>query len=110
MSDLNEAFDIHLFIDELIEKMGMQHEDLVKLTDLKKNMHEVLHQAIFEAAAENIEPEVIDEGMERLKDEKDPIFILMELIKTSPSAQVAMLVAIDNFEKNTMEAFETLKN
>ncbi|MFH0837732.1 MAG: hypothetical protein V1880_00495 [Patescibacteria group bacterium] len=104
-----ENFDMNAYLDELIEEMGMQDEDRLKLAGLKQAMIEALTRQIFQAAAENIEPEVIDMVMEELKDEEDPGFIIQELLQTSPGAQVAMLEALDEFKKTTLEAFNKLK-
>lgn len=105
-----ENFNMNVYIDELIEEMGMQNEDKAKLTKLKEGMFKALNRELFEAAAESIEPEVIDMVMADLKDEKDSGFILQELVQTSPSAQLAMLAVLDRFKENTLEAFNTLKN
>lgn len=109
MNTTEETFNIYLFLDELIEEMGMNRETPEKLVSLKEAMVQALSRQIFEAAAENIEPEVIEAVMEELKDETDPGFILQELLQTSPSAQAAMLLTIDTFKNNTLEAFNTLK-
>ena len=104
-----EPFDANAFIDRLVEEMGMQNEDPVKLAGLKSAMMEAFGRHIFRAAADNIEERVIDVVMEELEGEEDVEFILQELVRTSPAAQFAMLEAIDEFEKNTLEAFNKLK-
>lgn len=105
-----ENFDMYVYIDELIEEMGMQNEDKTKLAKLKASMFKALSRELFEAAAENIEVDVIDMVMEELKYEEDPGLILQELVQTSPSAQLAMLDVLDRFKKNTLEAFNHLKD
>lgn len=107
--DKSEQFNPFALIDELIEEMGMQNEDPVKLAGLKEAMFEALGHQLFNAAAENIEDEVIDAAMEDMKDEKDAGFILRELMQTSPGAQLAMLGAVKEFKENTLEAFNKLK-
>jgi hypothetical protein len=109
MTEAIEHFDAITFLNELIEEMGMANEDPKELTLLKEQMAEALHNTIFQAASDAIEPEVIDMVMEELKDEKDPWIIVTELIKTSPSAQLAMLEALDRFRENTLEAYNQLK-
>jgi hypothetical protein len=104
-----EQFDPYVLIDELIEEMGIQNEDPVKLAGLKEAMFEALGHQLFNAAAENIEDEVIDAVMDDLKDEKDAGFILRELMQASPGAQLAMLGAVKEFKENTLEAFNKLK-
>ncbi len=104
-----ENFDMYVYIDELIDEMGMKNEDEAKLSALKESMFKALSRELFEAAAENIEADVIDMVMDELKDEEDPGLILQELVQTSLSAQLAMLAVLDNFKKNTLEAFNTLK-
>lgn len=106
----SEQFDIHAYIDEIIEEMGMANEDIVKLTELKESMLEALSRHIFQAAADNLEDEVIDVVMEDLKDETDVEIILQEIVHTSPGAQIAMLQALEEFKKNTLEAFNHLKD
>ena len=104
-----EQFDPHAYIDDLIGEMGMQNEDAEKLSKLKEAMMEALCRQIFHAAAENIEDEVIDVVLEELKDETDVEYILREIVQTSPSAQLAMLAALDEFKEQTLEAFNKLK-
>lgn len=106
----DEQFDPYAYIDELIEEMGMQDEDAGKLASLRKAMFEALSRQLFSAAAENLEPEVIDVVMEDLKDEEDAGFILRELMLTSPGAQLAMLAALTEFREQTLEAFNKLKS
>lgn len=111
MTELNsEQFDFNVYLDQLIEEMGLKDMDALQVAQLKEQMAETLRNDIFTAAQENMEPEVIDAVMEELAEETDPAFILRELIRTSPSAQIAMLEAIDNFRKNTLEAFNKLKS
>jgi len=105
----SDQFNPYQFIDELIVKMGMQNEDPVKLAGLKKAMFEALTRQLFQAAQDNIEPEVVDMVMEDLKDVDDPLIIIQELVQTSPAAQLAMLDALDIFTENTLEAFSKLK-
>lgn len=104
-----ESFDAYAYIDQLVEKMGMQHENPVKLAGLKSAMLEALGRHLFQAAASHIEDRVIDVVMEELKDEEDVEFILQELVRTSPGAQAAMIGALDEFQTNTLEAFNKLK-
>ena len=106
----SEQFDFNAYIDGIIGEMGMNDEDPMALAQLKEQMAEALRHDIFTAAQENMEGEVIDAVMEELAEEEDAAFIMRELIRTSPGAQIAMLEAIDNFRKNTLEAFNKLKN
>jgi len=105
----DEQFDALKFLDDLIKEMNMQNEDPAELAELKENMAETLNNALFKSASENIEPEVIDSVMNELKDEKDALFIITQLIQTSPGAQIAMIQALDNFRKNTLDAYKQLK-
>jgi len=105
----SEQFDPILYIDELIGEMGMQNEDPEKLSALKQAMLEALMFQILQAAKENIEPEVIDIVLEEMKFVKDPIVIMQELVQSSPSAQNAILAALNSFTENTLEAFNKLK-
>ena len=104
-----EQFDPYVFLDELIEEMGMQNEDAEKLSRLREAMLEALSRQLFHAASENLEPEAIDMVMEDMKDEEDAGFILQELMQTSPGAQLAMLGALEEFRKQTLEAFNNFK-
>lgn len=106
----SEQFDFNAYLDQLIEEMGLKDMDAMQVAQLKEQMSETLRHDIFTAAEENMEPEVIDAVMEELADETDPAYILRELILASPGAQIAMLEAIDNFRKNTLEAFNKLKS
>jgi len=108
--DNMEQFDVIAFLDGLIEQMGLQNESPTELKALRENMSEALHNELFRAASENLEPEVIDAVLEDMKDEEDNMFILMELIKSSPGAQLAMVEAIENFKENTMTAFNKVKS
>ncbi|MBU0706530.1 hypothetical protein KJ657_02660 [Patescibacteria group bacterium] len=104
-----EQFDPGVYLDDLIREMGMQDEDRVKLAGLKQAMFEALSRQLFQAAEDNIEPEVIDVIMEELADEEDPGYILRELMRSSPGVQIAMVMALDEFRENTLEAFNKLK-
>lgn len=104
-----DQFDANVYLDELIVEMGMQDEDKLKLAGLKTAMLEALTHQIYEAAEENIEPEMIDVVMEELADEEDAGLILRTLLHSSPGAQVAMVIALEQFRENTLEAFNQLK-
>jgi len=104
-----QQFDAYAYIDDLVEEMGMKDENPVKLAGLKSAMMEALGRHLFQAASESLEDRVIDVVMEELKDEEDVEFILQELVRTSPGAQMAMLAALDEFKEHTLEAFNKLK-
>jgi len=108
MTELADTFNAFDFIDELIVEMGMQNEAPEKLEELKANMIEALSRKLFQTAAENIEGEVIDIVMEELEDESDLEVILRTLIQASPTVQVALVLAIDEFRENTLEAYNKL--
>lgn len=104
-----DHFDAFDFIDGLIEEMGMQNEDPIKLQTLKQAMFEALTRHLLQAAQDNIEPEVVDFVLEELKDEPNPAVLVQTLIQTSPMAQIAMLAALEEFRANTLEAYNYLK-
>lgn len=106
----NDIFDPIAFLDELIEKMGLQHQPRQELETLKEGMAEALHREIFQAAADAMEPEVVDMILERYPDEEDTWFLITEMVKTSPQAQIAMMQAVNEFETNTLETLNHLKN
>ena len=105
----SDQFDPYAFIDELITEMGMRNADPVKLSKLKASMFDALARQLFQAAQDNIEPEIVDMVLEELKDEEDPLFIITELVQTSPSCQLALLAALDVFREQTLDAFSKLK-
>lgn len=105
----SDHFDPNVFIDELIEEMGMQNEDRDKLAKLKKAMLDSLILQLLQAAQDSIEPEVIDMVLEELQDETDSLLITQKLAQASPSVQLALLEALDTFREDTLEAFNILK-
>ncbi len=104
-----EQFDFNAYLDRLIEDMGLKDSDPMQVAQLKEQMADTLRHDIFSAAEENMEPEIVDAVMEELAEETDPAYILRELVQASPGAQIAILDAIDNFRKNTLEAFNRFK-
>lgn len=104
-----DTFDAIKYLDEIIEEMGMQDESPEELEELKGQMGQALHDALFQAAADNLEPEVIDRIMDEMQDEEDEWFIITQLLQNSPAAQVAMLQTLDEFKEQTLEAFNQLK-
>lgn len=109
MNTTIELFDALTYIDDLILEMGMENADRDDLAALQNSMAKALHDALFQAAAQNIEPETIDMVMEDMKEEGDGWFIITELMQTSPSAQMAMLDALDEFRKNTLATYNLMK-
>ena len=105
----NEQFDALIFIDDLIEEMGLQNEEPDKLTRLKEAMLQALTRQVFQAAEMAIEPEAVDAVMEELAEEEDPGFIVRELLHASPGAQLAMMEALQEFRLTTLEAYNKLK-
>jgi len=106
----SENFDGYRLIDELIAETGLQDEDPSKLARLKEAMLEDLTRRLFRAARENVEPEVMDAVMEEMRDETDAGMILRELIRTSPSAQLALLAAVDEFRDFTLTVLNQEEN
>lgn len=110
MPDNNfDHFDPYAFIDELIVEMRMQDAEQAKLEWLKNAMFEALTRQLFQAAQDSIEPEVVDMVLKDLEDEEDPLIIIQQLVQTSPSAQLALLDALEIFRENTLDAFNKLK-
>ncbi|MDH5596899.1 MAG: hypothetical protein OEY44_02235 [Candidatus Peregrinibacteria bacterium] len=101
----DDTFDALAYLDELIEEMGLAQADAEAKARLKETMAENLHHDLFLAAAQNLEPDVIDMVAAELSSEKDPWFTIQQLVQTSPGAQVAMLEALDIFKQRTLEAY-----
>jgi len=108
MTDQNTPFEPNQFLDQLIEEMGLQNEAPEKVEVLKEKMAQTLHDRLFEAASEAIEPEVIDAVMDEQDEEKELWTFILELLKRSPAAQEAMTQALEDFRAETLEAFEVL--
>lgn len=104
------SFDPRLFIDQLIEEMGLAHEDPVKVDVLKDNLALRLHNKMFDAASQAIEPEVVEAAIEKYADEKDMWKFMLKLLQMSPAAQAAMTEAIEEFKDETLAAYEILSN
>ena len=104
-----QEFNANIFLDSLIDEMGLQNDDPDKVYDLKMLMLKRMNDVIMEAISLNIEPEVIDAVMSRYGDAEDPVFLLSLLIEYSPGSQFAILEALEKFREQTLEAFGRLK-
>lgn len=104
-----QEFNANIFLDSLIDKMGLQNEDPDKVYDLKMLMLKRMNDVIMEAISLNIEPEIIDAVMSRYGDAEDPVFLLSLLVEYSPGSQAAIVEALDIFQNQTLEAFGRLK-
>ena len=107
-STIDENFDPNAYLDELIKAMNFQNEAPEKVALLKENLALGLHDAIFEAASEALEPEVIDQALEEFKEEKTLWDFMTKMLKISPAAQEAMTKAIDTFTDETLAAYEVM--
>ena len=103
-------FDPQAFLDQLIIEMGLQDATPEKVALLKEKLATTLHNKIFQAAARFIEDQVIEEALEKYKDEKSLWEFYMKLIQMSPAAQEAMKNAIQKFGDETLAAYEILAN
>lgn len=105
-----QDFNPIIFIDDLVEAMGMQNQDEESLKKLKQSMMQALYDDIMQAAMENLEPEIIEATMEKMQNEKDPVFIIQEMLTSSPAVHKAAQETLEEFKKNTMEVFRQLSN
>lgn len=102
MSEKN--FDPITFLDQLIEKMGMQNEDPQKIAELKEVFGKILHDQLFDAAARHINPDLVDQALQKETNQNNWWALITELIKNSPAAQEAMAKAIEKFEERVLKA------
>ena len=101
-------FNLTDFMDDLMDKMGMQNENAAVKEPLQRAMEQQLASVIMETAALYIEAEVFEELSIWYAKEKDFTYFVSQLIRHSPRAQFAILAAIDQFYDQTLEAFHTL--
>ena len=108
--NLTSTFDPASLLDQLIEEMGFAKESSEKVEMLKESLAITLHNKIFNAASEALEPEMIEEAVEKYADEKDLWQFMLKLLQMSPAAQAAMTEAIEEFKDETLAAYEILSN
>lgn len=101
-------FNLTDFMDDLMDKMGMQAAPAAEKEPLERAMEEQLAHVIMETAALYIEADVIEELSIWHAKEKDFTYFVSQLIRHSPRAQFAILAAIDQFYDQTLEAFNIL--
>jgi len=107
--NLINPFDANLFLDSLMEEMGMCNEPPETVAELRHAMEKQLVSDVLSAASLHIEPEVIDIALAEYGNETDPLFFIRQLIARSPAAQIAILEAMDTFYKQTLETFNAIK-
>ncbi|MBN2087920.1 hypothetical protein JW758_06265 [Candidatus Peregrinibacteria bacterium] len=108
MTDSNSTtpFDPRTIIDDLMKEMGMENEDSDKVKELKEAMQKQMNDVILNTASMNLEPEIIDYVMEKSDDDDDIEFVFAEIIKHSPEAQEAIIIALYEFKEETLGAFK----
>lgn len=104
----SNSFDPQVFLDHLIQEMGLNQEDPTKISQLKESLAIGLHNRIFQAAAQALETEKIEAALEKYQDEKNLSQFYFNLIQMSPAAQEAMKNAIQKFGDETLAAYEIL--
>ncbi len=108
-NDNTTPFDPSTIIDELIVEMGMENDEPEKVKALKQAMQKQMNHVILNTASMNLEPEVIDYVMEQYSDEDEIEFLFAEIIRHSPEAQEAIIIALDEFKEQTLNAFNSFK-
>ena len=108
-SDNTTPFDPSTIIDELIVEMGMKNDEPEKVKALKQAMQKQMNHVILNTASMNLEPEVIDYVMEQYSDEDEIEFLFAEIIRHSPEAQEAIIIALSEFKEQTLNAFNSFK-
>lgn len=108
--NLTSTFDPESFLDQLIEEMRFDKEAPEKVEMLKEGLAITLHNKMFDAASQAIEPEVVEAAVEKYADEKDLWQFMLKLLQMSPAAQAAMTEAIEEFKDETLAAYEILSN
>lgn len=112
MKDNNNTtpFDPSAIIDDLIKKMGMENDEPEKVKALKQAMQKQMNHVILNTASMNLEPEVIDYVMNVYGEHEDePEFLFAEIIRHSPEAQEAIIIALDEFQEHILSAFNSFK-
>lgn len=104
-----EQFDPHAFLDDLLREMGMDKESDERREALKLAMYQTLEHDLFEAIADNLEPEIAEAIMEEYPDEEDGFFLIIRMAQESPGAQLGMIQALETFKERTLEAYNQLK-
>ena len=105
-SDNTTPFDPSVIIDELIVEMGMENDEPEKVKALKQAMQKQMNHVILNTASMNLEPEVIDYVMNVYGEHEDePEFLFAEIIRHSPEAQEAIIIALNEFKEETLKAF-----
>ena len=104
----NDGFNTKQFLDELLEEMGLHLTPEKELNDLKKFMQAQMDHAIMTAVSMHLEGSVIDDVFERYADETNSDAIFIELVANSPNAQIAIIEALGEYRRNTLDAFKTL--
>jgi len=102
-------FDPSTIIDDLIKAMGMEKEDPAKVKALKEDMQKQMNHVILNTASMNLEPAVIDYVLRQYDEEKEIEFLFAEIIRHSPEAQEAIVIALEEFKEQTLEAFNEFK-
>jgi hypothetical protein len=105
----DNTFDPKGFIDSLIAEMGMQDAPSEKLSELKSGIEQQMTHVILNTASMNLDPEALDYVMETYKDIENPLQLFIQIIKYNPSAQLAILDALDEFREQTLEAFNKFR-
>lgn len=101
-------FDINIYIDTLIEQMGMQNESPEEVARLKKGMLNQAYFIIMNAVSLYLQPDIIDFVMEKYKDEKDPLYVVTKLIRYSPDVQIKIIEALNDFAERTLAVHNRL--
>ena len=92
------------FLDTLLIDMDM---DIAtpEVQQLRDNMEQQLTSDMLNAASMELDPETLDNTLEKCKDIESPTQVFIQIIRDNPEAQIAMLEAMDIFREQTLEMF-----
>ncbi len=96
------------FLNDLITTMGMDGESESTKIELKEAMMKQLNHQIGVALSLSLEPDVIDDTLDAHMNETDDQFVLFEMVKNSPHAQMAIMEVFNTFWDETLEANKAL--
>ena len=103
------GFDLPVFVENLIAKMGMSHEPDAQRKEMEERIYKEITYRMLDALSLNVEPYILDEVAMGSSEEKDPFKIVTELMRRSSQGQIAAMEALDRFEKEILTVCRNIK-
>lgn len=108
-TQLKTYFEPEVYIDSLMKDIGFENAAQKQKEQMRAGLNEQISHLIINAISLYVEPEHVETALIKHGNLTDLGQFIAKLVEISPSAQMAIVEALDNFYTETVEAHEYFK-